>query len=179
MGIEHQELKPTPNFPREIGFYLSGMEEVREQLREAVKDLSAKETSAKLMPNVHSIGQLILHNAEAEWWWIECVVSGTGLDEEKATQEIFWDILDDDDFASKNYSSEFCVDTADEVRSSCFETLKPLKDEDLDRYFGWTGRDGKEREKTLRWILHHLIDHEAQHKGQILMLKRLIREETD
>lgn len=28
-------------------------------------------------------------------------------------------------------------------------------------------------EQSLRWILHHLIDHEAQHKGQALMLERL------
>jgi uncharacterized damage-inducible protein DinB len=26
----------------------------------------------------------------------------------------------------------------------------------------------------LRWILHHLIDHEAQHKGQIMLLRRLL-----
>ena len=35
-------------------------------------------------------------------------------------------------------------------------------------------RRGQESEYNLRWILHHLIDHEAQHKGQILMLKRLM-----
>ncbi len=34
-------------------------------------------------------------------------------------------------------------------------------------------RQGETHELTLRWIPHHLIDHEAQQKGQILMLKRL------
>jgi uncharacterized damage-inducible protein DinB len=35
-------------------------------------------------------------------------------------------------------------------------------------------RQGEIQEISIRWILHHLIDHEAQHKGQILMLKRLM-----
>jgi uncharacterized damage-inducible protein DinB len=43
----------------------------------------------------------------------------------------------------------------------------------LDRTFSFERRDTTE-ERSLRWILHHLIDHEAQHKGQILMLKRLL-----
>lgn len=35
-------------------------------------------------------------------------------------------------------------------------------------------------EVSLRWVLHHhLADHEAQHKGQILMLKRLLEETVD
>jgi len=27
---------------------------------------------------------------------------------------------------------------------------------------------------TIRWILHHLIDHEAHHRGQIAVMKRLL-----
>lgn len=68
MKTEKEIFEPMPNFPKEIGYYLSGMAEVREQLSDAVKDLSEKEVSAKFTPKAHSIGQLILHNAEAEWW---------------------------------------------------------------------------------------------------------------
>jgi uncharacterized damage-inducible protein DinB len=176
MKIEKEIFEPFPNFPKQIGYYLSGMEEVREQLRKAVKDLSNEEISAKFTPNAHSIGQLILHNAEAEWWWIKCVAAGEELDEEEAKREAFWDVLLDENFASKNYSAEFCIDAADKVRATCLETLKNFEDEDLEKYFGWNKHDGTRIEKSLRWILHHLIDHEAQHKGQILMLKRLLRD---
>jgi len=177
MSTEKQTLEPFEGFPTQIGFYLSGMEEVREQLRSAVKDLSNEEISAKFAPNSHSIGQLILHNAEAEWWWLKVVAAEKELDEEDAKREAFWDILLDEDFSSKAYSAEFCISAVDRVRVKCFEVLKELKDEDLDRYFGWDKDDGSKIEKSLRWILHHLIDHEAQHKGQILMLKRLLREQ--
>lgn len=177
MEIKSQTLNPAPNFPKQIGYYLSGMEEVREQLREAVKDLSNEEVSAKLMPNVHSIGQLILHCGEAEWWWIQCVVAEKELNEEEAKEKAHWDVLElDDDFGSNNYSAEYCIEAIDKVSDLGRKTLRNFTEEDLDKYFGWDKQDGTRIEKTLRWILHHLIDHEAQHKGQILMLKRLLRE---
>jgi len=108
MNIEKQTLEASSKFPTQIGYYLSGMEEVREQLRKAVKDLSDKEISAKFTTDTHSIGQLILHNAEAEWWWLSCVVAGKELDEKEAEKEVFLDVLLDDDFAAKNNSLEFC-----------------------------------------------------------------------
>lgn len=66
MKIEKVALESASGLSEQIGFYVSGMAEVRGQLREAVKDLSNEEISAKFTPNAHSIGQLILHNAEAE-----------------------------------------------------------------------------------------------------------------
>ncbi|MEZ5427491.1 MAG: DinB family protein [Pyrinomonadaceae bacterium] len=176
MAIEKQSLEPVAGFPREMGYYLAGMEEVRAQLRKIAADLSDEEMAAKLTPDVHSIGQLILHNAEAEWWWIECVVAEKDLDEEEAKVKAHWDVLLDEDFASKNYSARFCIAEIDRVRELSKETLSKFSDADLDRFFGWNKTDGTRIEKSLRWILHHLIDHEAQHKGQILMLKRLLRQ---
>ena len=175
MKIEQQTLTPVSGIAKEIGFYLSGLQEVREQLRETVEDLSNEEISAKVLPNTHSIGQLILHCGEAEWWWIQCVVAGKNLGDE-AKKKAHWDILLDEDFVSKNYSAQYCLETIDDISNLTLETLKNFPNEDLGRYFGWDKNDGTRIEKTLRWILHHLIDHEAQHKGQILMLKRLLKE---
>ena len=176
MNTEQQTLKSNLNFSKEIGFYIAGMEEVREQLDKAVKDLSDEEISAKFAPNTHSIGQLILHNAEAEWWWLKCVVAEKDLDEEEAKREAHWDVLLDEDFAAKNYSAKFCMDEAERVRKLCLAVISDFSDEKLDQFYGWDKDDGTRVEKSLRWVLHHLIDHEAQHKGQIFMIKRLLRE---
>ena len=143
-----------------------------------MKDLSDEEISAKLMRGTHSIGQLILHCAEAEWWWIHVVVAEKPLDEEEAKREAHWDVLLDEDFASKKYSAEFCIAEIDRITKRSRNVLTDFQNHDLGRYFGWDKDDGTRIEKSLRWILHHLIDHEAQHKGQILLLKRrLLREE--
>lgn len=170
------EITPADGFAPQIGCYVSQMNEVREQLCDAVRDLSNEEISKKFAPGTHSIGQLTLHNAEAEWWWMQVIVSEKPLDEEQAKREAHWDVLLDENFAEKNYSAEFCLSEIERVSVLTRELLRDFADEDLERRFSKTKRDGTTEEYNLRWILHHLTDHEAQHKGQILMLKRLIRD---
>ncbi len=165
-------LTPVPGFTTEVGFYLSGMEEVREQLREAVEGMSDDLIGHPAIPGAHSIGALVLHIGEAEWYWMQCVVSG-----QQVTDQIrcasYWDVLKDPQgFAGKGYSTELCLKEIKQLREQTCEILAAFNDSDLERVFSFERR-GKTIEPSLRWILHHLIDHEAQHKGQILMLKRL------
>jgi uncharacterized damage-inducible protein DinB len=65
------------------------------------------------------------------------------------------------------------VNALDAIREKTRERLASFSDDDLDNLFGFVRR-GEAFEVSLRWTLHHLIDHEAQHKGQILLLKRLL-----
>ncbi len=174
MEINRQTLEPVEGVPIQIGYYLAGMEEVRDQLREAVRDLSNKVTHEKLRPDTHTIAQLILHCGEAEWWWIQCVVNGREIDEELKAS-VFWDVLENGHEPSEEMSAGECINEIDRISGLTLETLKNFADSDLDRYFVRKRPDGRTTEKSLRWVLHHLIDHEAQHKGQILMLKRLLQ----
>ncbi|MDH3492631.1 MAG: DinB family protein [Acidobacteriota bacterium] len=174
--MSKQTLTPVEGVPTQIGFYLAGMEEVREQLRDAVAEITSDQLHAKLRPDTHSIAQLILHCGEAEWWWIQCVVAGREIDEElKSTS--FWDVLEEGNEPSSAMSAITVVGEIDRIRSLTRELLSGFQDEDLDRYFE-RELPTRKIDKSLRWILHHLIDHEAQHKGQILMLKRLLSGES-
>ena len=169
---ERRVLSPPDNLSREIGFYFAGMEEVREQLREAVEGMSDDHIGRPAISDAHAIGALVLHIGEAEWYWMQCVVSG-----HKVTDEIrdsaYWDVLKDSKrFSEQSYSAKFCLNEIKKIRQQTYETLSSFDDSQLDRVFTFERR-GETQELSLRWILHHLIDHEAQHKGQILMLKRL------
>lgn len=156
-----------------VGLYLAGMEEVREQLKEAVAEMTTNHVGCAAVPGAHSIGALVLHIGEAEWWWMQCVVSGHKLTADDRCAP-YWDVLKEPDaFAKKNYSAAFCLDEAGKIRQQTRELLATFNDDDLLKVFSFERR-GKTHYHTLRWILHHLIDHEAQHKGQILMLKRLL-----
>jgi len=53
-------LTPHPGLTTDIGCLVSGMDEVREQLREAVKDLDVESTGRLAFPGAHSIGALVL-----------------------------------------------------------------------------------------------------------------------
>jgi uncharacterized damage-inducible protein DinB len=168
-----QVITPAPGVSAGIGFYLSGMNEVREQLREAITGMNTEQIGRRAVPGAHSIGALALHIGEAEWWWIQCRVGGHKLTAaDRASPH--WDVLEDPEaFGSKGYSAEFCLQVIDRIREQTRDTLASFGDDDLERIFSFE-RHGETREHSLRWILHHLIDHEAQHKGQILMLKRLM-----
>lgn len=175
MTSERKTLEPAAGLSTTIGFCLSAMDEVRQQLRETVGAMPAAAVNRLAVPGAHSIGALVLHIGEAEWWWMRCVIEGHQLTPADRAQ-LYWDVLDDPDgFARENYSAQFCLDEIDKLRASVTRrVLASFNDADLERVF--TYRDDKRAmvEVSLRWVLHHLVDHEAQHKGQILMLKRML-----
>ncbi len=166
-------LTPHPGLSTGIGYYLSGMEEVRGQVVEAVKDIPDDLIGKPPFLGAHSIGGLVLHIGEGEWFWMQMVVSGHNLTEEDK-QAAYWDILDDVERVTRSgYTTQFCLLEVEKIRNQTRDLLFSYSDADLDRMVEFE-RQGKVTEHSLRWILHHLIDHEAQHKGQILMLKRMM-----
>jgi uncharacterized damage-inducible protein DinB len=167
--MRRRVLNPHPGLSKGIGYYLSGMEEVRGQINEAVKTIPDDLIGKPAFLGAHSIGGLVLHIGEAEWFWMQMVVAGRELTD-AVRNSVYWDILDDvERVARNNHSTEFCLREIENIRNQTREVLFSFSDADLDRTITYD-----EDEHNLRWILHHLIDHEAQHKGQILMLKRLM-----
>ncbi|HEX5888370.1 MAG TPA: DinB family protein [Pyrinomonadaceae bacterium] len=171
--MRQRVLTPHPGLSTGIGYYLSGMEEVRSQLVDAVKDIPDDLIGKPAFLGAHSIGGLVLHIGEAEWFWMQMVVSGRQLTDE-IRKAPYWDILDDVEAVARNgYSAAFCLAEIEKIRNQTRDVLFSYSDKDLERIIHFE-RPDKPTEHNLRWILHHLIDHEAQHKGQILMLKRLM-----
>ena len=166
-------LTAHPGLSTGIGYYLSGMEEVRGQLSAAVKTIPDDLIGKPAFLGAHSIGGLVLHIGEAEWFWMKMVVSGQELTDEVKNAP-YWDILDDLERVARNgYTAEFCLSEIERIRNQTRDVLFSFGDKDLERVISFDRR-GETTEYNLRWILHHLIDHESQHKGQILMLKRLM-----
>ena len=169
--MKQRVLTPHPGLSTGIGYYLASMEEVRGQLVAAVKDIPNDVIGKPAFLGAHSIGGLVLHIGEAEWFWMQMVVSGHQLTEEDEKAP-YWDILDNVDFVARNgYTTAFCLQEIEKIRNQTRDVLFSYSDKDLERMYE---RPDKPLVHNLRYILHHLIDHEAQHKGQILMLKRLM-----
>ena len=104
---------------------------------------------------------------------MQMVVAGHQLTEEDKKAP-YWDVLEDVDAVARHgYTTEFCLNEIDLIRNQTRDVLFSYNDKDLERIITYE-RGGETTEYNLRWILHRLIDHEAQHKGQILMLKRLM-----
>ncbi|HEX5707896.1 MAG TPA: DinB family protein [Pyrinomonadaceae bacterium] len=176
MPVKRHVIEQCEGLAPAVAHYFGGMEEVRAQLREAVEGLPEDLLVCRSVAGCHSIGALLLHIGEAEWYWMNCVVEGREItDEDRAA--VFWDALEKEQASSETVHTGMtvrqCLDIIDEQRERTRRTLADFGDEDLERIFIRDRRDGP-HEFSLRWLLHHLIDHEAQHKGQILMLKRLL-----
>lgn len=173
MEIKRLDLAPAAGVAPALGLYLSAMEEVREQLHEAVSGMTDAQLARRAVAGAHPIGALVLHIGEAEWWWIQCNVHGREMTDEDR-RRAHWDVLEVAQvFDGHGYSARYCLEAIDHIRTRTRTALASLTDADLYRTFAVKMRSGP-AEASLRWILHHLVDHEAQHKGQILMLKRLL-----
>ena len=171
--MRRRQLTPHPGLSTSIGYYLSGMEEVRNQLKVAVKNIPDDLIGRPAFLGAHSIGGLVLHIGEAEWFFMQMIVSGHQLTAEDS-KEPYWDILDDLERVARNgYTAEFCLKEIEKIRNQTRDVLVTYTARDLERIITFE-RHGETTEYSLRWILHHLIDHESQHKGQIFMLKRLM-----
>ena len=177
MTTESLLLTPAEGFTTEIGAYVNALAEVRSQVREIVSNMTPEQITRPAVPGAHPIGALLLHLGEAEWWWMQCIVSGRQMTAEDK-QTAHWDVLlDPAIFAARNYTPEQCLDAIEHIRALSRLKLAALTDADLETIYSRMRGEVK-MEHNLRWILHHLIDHEAQHKGQILLLKRLLTENT-
>jgi uncharacterized damage-inducible protein DinB len=164
-------IEPTPGFAGELGIWVASLDDVRRRTLEAVADLTPEQLSWKPPSGGNSIGQLLRHIAIVELDWVLTDLSrgepmpkdappivqldGAMADPGPQPLEIFVAALA---YARKETKARLGRYGRDEI-----ETIR--------EYAG----DGARKVFNVRWILLHLIDHEAQHTGQILSVKRMMK----
>jgi uncharacterized damage-inducible protein DinB len=130
---------------------------IRLELLEAVKELTPEQLDWKTDIHPNTIGRLLAHIAECEYYWIDVVarsIDGRGDFErfEKAQQKADILALLDEGFESlSGYLQEEDIDDWDEV---FYEV------------------EGEEK-ISKRWLVWHVVEHQARHRGQIFMLMRM------
>jgi uncharacterized damage-inducible protein DinB len=174
MEIEKRILTPLAGFSGELAHYLGGLAQARRRLRETVGDLSLEELSARVFPNAHQIGNLVLHIGEAEASWIHSRITGRELTGEEKSFPHVYDTTERD-YAEKGYSAAECLERIDQISQKSRAILADFTDDDLDKTFGYETDDNRKAEGSLRRVLVDQLDHEAVHRGQISMLKRILR----
>jgi uncharacterized damage-inducible protein DinB len=127
------------------------------------------------VPSFHQIGALALHLAKNECWWIQVVYADRKVTEEERMRFHLDDDTTETDFALRGYRADDCLLILAAAHDLTISTLTGVSDTELETTFPYPRIDPS-FQSSLRWIIHHLIDHEATHKGQIAMMKRLIRE---
>lgn len=134
-------------------------------------------------PGRNSIGMLLAHNAIVEVWWLDVSARAIamGPEAEERVRRRLGIGPDDDGMPAKpdgrhpaalaGWPLERYLELLAKARACTAECLATWRDADLDEVI----HVGK-RDVTRGWILYHLLEHFAQHAGQIGLVAALQRQ---
>lgn len=161
-------IKPPKGYSTQIGVIVSMMEDLKRRVTNSVANLSDEETDFLLDEDANRIGALILHLAATEKYYQVYTFENRGFNkEEKAKWEVALNLGDNARQSIKDEPISYYLDIWDEVRE---ESLKLLKSKD-DK---WLNSKVKEGNMNNHWAWYHVMEHQANHMGQIrLIIKRI------
>ena len=133
---------------------------VRNEMIKAVENLSRQYLEWTPPNHTNSIGSLLAHIAETEYWWITIV----------AEQKVDLDKADFDRF-SKGHSLAEILSLLDEYLVETRAYLEREDSTDWDSVF--YDVKGRDERASKRWLIWHVVEHQARHRGQIFMLMRM------
>ncbi|MGG3468695.1 DinB family protein [Neobacillus pocheonensis] len=158
-------ITPLPGYEPEIGRWLWSLEDVRRTLKERLAGLS-QELIDRRLEGRHSIGSLLYHIAliEADWLYEEVLCSAWPsevqamfpLEHRNASGELAL-------FQGETIEAHF--DRMDSVREIFLSHFRTMEMEDWRK-----PRVLPNYDVTPEWVVYHLIEHEAHHRGQIFQL---------
>jgi uncharacterized damage-inducible protein DinB len=161
-------LTPYDAMWREIGCWYRAMENVRASLKASVDGLDQADLDRDFGSGTPSIARLLCHAGLAEVVWITKVWRAEQIPD---GWKPWFDRgrLDAGAAPLESVSADEIFTWLDEVREKTRLTLIRVTDRDIDRKIAKTSKG----HASLRWILYHLVEHEAHHRGQIHLLRRL------
>ena len=149
----------------EIDSYLSWLEAMRQNVRDALLGLDADGLNWKPLPaETNSVYNLAQHSAWVEQWWIGSVLAG---------QTFPYDWSDDQDLKGQGEDAADLLVWLDEAATVSKATLESLTPSALDELRTRTRADGSEEQLSVRWIIVHTIEHYAEHIGQMRLTRQL------
>jgi len=172
MSIARTDIRISTDLHREPGLLLGLLDQTTGEWRHEMGDVPDETVIWQPFPNGHSIGAIILHIAHVEAMWIKMVGAGRPLSREQV-ETLFSESTHVDGVQwpvppAEPLSWYYAV--ADSVRAQTREIVSGFSDLEYlasHEYF-------PDEEFTLRWLLGHVISHDAYHGGQAVLLS-LIR----
>jgi uncharacterized damage-inducible protein DinB len=149
-----------------IGAALWGIEDARQRTREALRDLKPQTVDWQPAQGAHTIGTLLYHIAAIELDWLHSEVR------EGRSPDSIWDwfpheVRDEAGMLTivKGEPLEKHWQRLDAVRALLLDTFKSMTLAEYRRV-----RTFERYDVTPEWVLHHLMQHEAEHRDEIRSL---------
>jgi len=160
-------IKPAKGYSTQIGNVVSMLEDLKGRVTRSVSNLSQEDTDFLLDEDANRIGALIMHLAATEKYYQLYTFENRGFNTEEAKWDLALNLGDNARKTFKDKPISYYLNIWDEVRQ---ETLRLLKTKD-DKWF-----EAKVKNSSMNnhWAWYHVMEHQANHMGQIrFFIKRI------
>jgi uncharacterized damage-inducible protein DinB len=165
------DVAPLQGYPEPYGLLAAILQDGTNEWRnELWHELDAQAVSWRVRPNGQTIGAQMLHIIAVEVGWFERFVLGRDIDQ-AVKDELMYDAIDVDEGVWPEPPAEpmsWYFALQDRYRARTLELINefPAADTPIDR---------RGRVCTPRWVFGHVIQHEAYHGGQIVLMHDLFQ----
>jgi uncharacterized damage-inducible protein DinB len=168
---------------RVVALFAAQLDDQLRRLKEAIAELNTTHLEWQPGPGTNTVGMLLAHVAIAEVYWTNIAPLGMPLepDGDNLILKTIGIRMDDDGLPLKpdgrhpatlsGKSLADYVNMLDKMRAATHAALGNWLDADLE-----TAYPLRDMTVTRSWTLYHVLEHFANHYGQILMLKHLMRD---
>lgn len=163
------EIKPEKGYTPQIGIMVNMLEDLKNRISDMAKDLNQEETDYLFDEEANSIGAIIMHIVATEsYTQVETLEERNWTSDEGKFWGVAGDLGDDSREKLKGEPISYYLDLWDEVRKKTLEGLKAKDDawfaanidEGLNNHYAW----------------FHVLEHSANHMGQIALVKNRLPE---
>lgn len=149
------------------------LEDLRKVTLNGVEHLTKEQLFQIPHEGEYPVGAYLMHLAEVDISWLE-IISGKKLPETlkaRAYSDKWYDPSGTPEPPKDALEISEYFETIGETRKSFLDYISTLKDSELEEIVTFKGRE-KERSFSKKWIIYHIIEHEAHHRGQMFLLIR-------
>ena len=150
------------------------LEDVRRVTLEGINHLTKEQLFTPPIEGEYPIGAYLMHLCEADLGWLEVISeSEVPLEIKKRSYYNAWFDVPKEDYNPPKEAPEVneYLEVLALTRKKILEYVSSLKDSELEDVIHAI-RGDLERTYTKKWIIYHILEHEAHTRGQIFMLIR-------
>ena len=163
-GYAQQTIAPSDGYSNDIGNLVAMLDDLKGRITNRVENLSQKETDFLLDEDANRIGAMIIHLAATEAYYQKFTFEKRGFNEEELEKwGVALNLGDQGRESFKGKPISYYMTIWDEVRK---ETKRMLKEKE-DTWF-----KKKVRGLSNHWSWFHVMEHQANHMGQIAMISK-------
>jgi len=157
-------IHPLDGYEPVIAIWLWALQDTRQRSLDSFEGLDDPTVNWVPVGGTNSIGSLLYHVAAVEMSWLYEDILGADDFPQEIDALMKYDVREDGENLTSviNESLSSHLDRLSKCRQYFLSALKGMSVDEFRRL-----RMMKDYEVTPEWVIHHLMQHEAEHRGQI------------